>query len=237
MLNSRSILASALAVSALTLGACSADPADKATDAAKDGAAAVSSVAEKSGETVSETKAADKSETAAEADVTFVDGVVRAMEEGKDMTAIFGKVTNNSDKDITITGFTADVDAKIFEVHEVVDGVMREKEGGLPIPAGETVELKPGSDHLMIMGVGTPIKAGEEVQATLEFGDGSTLKLDPLPVRTMGAGTENYEDLHGGHNMAGHGAPASEGMGAHAGHDMGHGMGNGMTESAAPMSH
>ena len=198
MLNPRTLVVSAVAISALTLSGCAQDANDAAApekDAATTSAAAQTSA--------TPTK---KASDAAEAEVTFTDGVVRAMEGDKDMTAIFGNVTNNSDKDITLTGFSADVDAKHFEVHEVVDGVMREKQGGLDIPAGETVELKPGGEHLMIMGVGTPIKAGEEVDVTFEFADGSTLQLDPLPVRTMGAGTENYEDLaghggHGGHGM------------------------------------
>ena len=46
---------------------------------------------------------------------------------------------------------------------------MRPLEDGLDIPAGETVILKPGSFHLMFMGVTDPIEAGEENEITLVF--------------------------------------------------------------------
>jgi len=39
----------------------------------------------------------------------------------------------------------------------------------LPIPAGGSVELKPGSFHIMIMNVTQPLKAGSTIQVTLTF--------------------------------------------------------------------
>jgi len=37
----------------------------------------------------------------------------------------------------------------------------------LPLPAGQAVALKPGSYHVMLMGLQRPIKAGETVPLTL----------------------------------------------------------------------
>lgn len=46
---------------------------------------------------------------------------------------------------------------------------MREQEGGILIPAGETVTLMPGGLHVMFMGLGAPFEAGAQINATLVF--------------------------------------------------------------------
>jgi hypothetical protein len=46
---------------------------------------------------------------------------------------------------------------------------MRPVEGGLEIKPGETVELKPGSFHVMLMGLKQPLRKGEKVKGTSEF--------------------------------------------------------------------
>jgi periplasmic copper chaperone A len=60
-----------------------------------------------------------------------------------------------------------------FEVHSMVmeQGVakMRPVEGGLEIKPGETVELKPGSFHVMLTGLTQPLEKGQRVKATLQF--------------------------------------------------------------------
>lgn len=111
------------------------------------------------------------------------------------MTAIFGTLHNHTDKDVNVVGFTSSVKAKHYEIHEVVDGVMQEKEGGFDIPAGESVELAPGGFHFMVMGVTEPVMAGETATLTLELADGSTIELGDIPVRTIGAGDEDYGDM------------------------------------------
>ena len=135
--------------------------------------------------------------------ITTENAVVRASVEDSDMTAVFATLVNNSDDEINVSGFTADVDAASFEIHEVVDGVMQEKPGGFVIPAGESIELAPGGDHFMIMGLANPIEAGDEVTLTLDLADGSEIELDPIPARTIAAGDEDYGDLgtegHEGH--------------------------------------
>lgn len=47
----------------------------------------------------------------------------------------------------------------------------------LAIPAGGTVELKPGSYHLMLMKPKRALQPGDVVTATLSFDDGSTLTV------------------------------------------------------------
>lgn len=60
--------------------------------------------------------------------------------------------------------------AGMVEIHEMkmADGVMRMRAvDALPLPAGQPVALKPGSYHVMLMGLKAQIKAGETVPLTL----------------------------------------------------------------------
>lgn len=93
---------------------------------------------------------------------------------------------------ITNTGKTADrliggstVIAKRFEIHEMAmaDGVMKMRElaQGLEIKPGETVELKPGGYHIMLMDLQSRPQAGANVAATLKFEKAGDVALD-LPV-------------------------------------------------------
>ncbi|GAB2498367.1 hypothetical protein CATRI_07305 [Corynebacterium atrinae] len=153
------------------------------------------------GESASESKAntatsAAAPSTVAHADVedsvTFTNAFVRAKGTDKDMTGIFGVFHNFSDHEVNVVGFKADFDDAKYEVHEVVDGVMREKEGGIVIPAGGTHELVPGGDHLMILDHKEEIPAGGEINLVIELGDGTTIEVPNVPVRTINSGDENY---------------------------------------------
>ena len=60
--------------------------------------------------------------------------------------------------------------AQVVEIHEMKmdNGVMKMPAvEALPLPAGQPVTLKPGSYHVMLMGLKAPIKAGETVPLTL----------------------------------------------------------------------
>ncbi|QGU04759.1 copper chaperone PCu(A)C [Corynebacterium comes] len=172
------IALSVLAVSALTLVGCASGDEDAGTTAATTAAETT---------TTTTAEAVDAAEG-----VTFTEGVVRAKGTDKEMTGIFGTFTNNTDEEINVVGFDADFEGASFELHEVVDGVMQMKPGGFVIPAGETYELAPGGDHMMIMDYVDEIPAGDVVDITVELSDGSTIDVEDLPVRTMNPGDENY---------------------------------------------
>ena len=199
-----SVVGSIVVVGALALAACSPANENDSTEATAEATTttATSTTSTTSTTSAMTTAAAD----AADAPLALTDGFVRATVEGTQMTAIFGTLTNTTDEEINLTGFTASVDAAAYEIHEVVDGVMREKEGGLTIAAGDTHELAPGQDHMMLMGLDTPVEAGDTVDITLILGDGTEIELDPVPVRTIAAGDESYgEDggLMGNNGMNG----------------------------------
>ncbi len=62
-----------------------------------------------------------------------------------------------------------------------IDGgimVMRELQGGIPVPKGATVKLKPGSYHVMFMNVAQPFKEGETIKATLTFEKAGSVNVE-----------------------------------------------------------
>ena len=64
--------------------------------------------------------------------------------------------------------------SSVTELHNTTldeNGVMkmREMKDGIPIPAGQTVELKPGSLHVMFMDLHEPFVAGQSYPLTLKF--------------------------------------------------------------------
>lgn len=192
MLKHPRIFVSIVAASALALAGCSNSEQDSTqNDSAPETAANASAE--------SDDDIADDADDA----LDFEDAVVRAMAEDADMTAIFGTLVNESNEDIEIVAFSSSVDAGINEIHETVDGQMREMEEPLIIPAGESVALEPGGAHFMLMDVKEPVMAGDVVTVTVELADGSTEEFDDIPVRTISAGDENYGDL--GHDHGDHG--------------------------------
>ncbi|AKK06089.1 hypothetical protein CMUST_08825 [Corynebacterium mustelae] len=186
----RTVALCAVAASALILSGCTTsekDSANKVDTATSVMATAASSAVKDAGDKMSKE------------DISFDDAFVRAMESDAKMTAVFGKITNNTDNEITIVGFETDIDAGSFELHEVVDGKMQEKQGGFVIPAGKSHVLEPGHDHFMVMDVSKPVAAGETVNLSVELSDGSMVDFKDIPVRTVAAGDEEYSSDHSDH--------------------------------------
>ncbi|MTI18736.1 copper chaperone PCu(A)C [Rhodobacteraceae bacterium RKSG542] len=100
-------------------------------------------------------------------------------------------ITNKGETADTLVGAASDI-AKKTEIHEmaVKDGVMlmRKLEGGLVIEPGQSVELKPGSFHVMFMGLKAPIKKGEMVEVTLQFENAGDVPVK-MPAAKIGAKT------------------------------------------------
>ena len=100
-------------------------------------------------------------------------------------SAGFMSVKNNGSEDDVLLSVSGDFAEKL-ELHlsHMVDGVMKmtQQEQGIVIPAGGEVLFKPGSYHLMFMGLSKPFVAGETYHVTLEFQQAGTIELD-LPVK------------------------------------------------------
>lgn len=114
-----------------------------------------------------------------------------------DMTGLFMTVENTTGEDLYLVGGTTDgtytdIDLDAHEVVEV-DGemVMQEAEGGILIPAGETVQLMPGGLHIMFWELKSAIPVGDIVHATLNFSNGSFVAVDAVAM-TVEMGQEKY---------------------------------------------
>ncbi len=128
-----------------------------------------------------------KSEPVNAGDLDISGGWVRSMLPGQKVAGGFIVITNNGDADDRLVSVSTPAAPK-SEIHEmaVVDDIMKRRAlpDGLVIPAGETVELKPGGFHLMFMAVPEPFAAGDTVQVTLVFEKAGQVEM-MLPVMKM----------------------------------------------------
>ena len=102
-------------------------------------------------------------------------------------SAAYLVIRNGGESTDRLTGAATPV-AEAVEVHEsrVVNDVMTMREVGvLEIPPGDSVVLKPGGLHLMLLGLRAPLLEGEELDLTLNFEVAGERHLR-IPVRSMG---------------------------------------------------
>lgn len=125
--------------------------------------------------------------------LTVSESWAKALDSG--MTPVFGTLENTSDQDITVTSATTG-SAKSTELHETVMGSggtmqMQPKKGGFVIPAKSKFKLEPGGNHIMLMGLTQPVKAGDDISVELKLTDGSTTKFT-AQVKDFAGAKENY---------------------------------------------
>lgn len=96
----------------------------------------------------------------------------RATPGGAKVGGGFMTITNTGKEPDRLIGGSTEI-STIFEIHEMkMEGSvmrMRALEKGLEIKPGETVELKPGSYHVMMIDLRQPLKEGEKVKGQLIF--------------------------------------------------------------------
>ncbi len=63
---------------------------------------------------------------------------------------------------------------------------MRPVQGGIEIPPGQSVTLRPGGLHVMLIGLSQPLRQGETVPLTLRFERAGEVQV-PLAVQAAGA--------------------------------------------------
>lgn len=136
--------------------------------------------------------------------VTVSDQWVKAADTG--MTGVFGTLKNSGATDVSVVSASSPAAGKV-ELHEVVgqpgSTTMQPKAGGFTIPAGGTHVLAPGGDHIMLMDLIRPLRAGDDVEITLALADGSASAFTAQVREFAGAG-ENYQP-GGGHPAGDHG--------------------------------
>jgi len=114
----------------------------------------------------------------------------RATPKGASTGAAYMTLANNGKTPDRVNCVSSDASAEC-QIHSVTiddNGVMqmRPVEGGLEIKPGETVTLKPGSFHMMLLNLKHPLEQGNAMKATLKFDSAGTVDVE-YPVLAIGA--------------------------------------------------
>lgn len=176
MLSCRSLSAGILSALAIVTGCGTQTATESATQATEATAASPASSASPASDEV----------------LSIVDPWVKAADSG--MTAAFGTLINNTDSEVTIVSAATPASPEV-ELHEVVGSgdktVMREKDGGITIPARGRHQLEPGGDHIMLMDIKDPVQPGSQVPFTLTLKDGSQIEFTAV-AKAFAGGNEEY---------------------------------------------
>lgn len=140
--------------------------------------------------------------TAALAQTVEVKGAwARATVQGQKATGAFMQLTAKDKAQLVSVSSPV---AGVAEVHEMkMNGdvmQMRAVQGGLELPAGKAVELKPGGYHVMLMDLKTPLVKDTSLPLTLVFKDGkgveSKMELKVPVLSTAPVGTAAAHGTH-----------------------------------------
>ncbi len=124
----------------------------------------------------------------AEPGLTITDAyAVTASPKAKSGAGYF-TITNTTDTDDRLLSVTTPA-AAVAKVHTTsvdANGVMqmRDAEDGLPVPAGGSLTLSRGGDHLMLMGLTGELKDGDLLPVTLTFEKAGQITVD-LPLNPV----------------------------------------------------
>ncbi|MDD2728214.1 copper chaperone PCu(A)C [Malikia sp.] len=127
----------------------------------------------------------------AQSSVKIEDAWVRGTVAQQKATGAFMRLT--APRDTRLVAVSSPV-AGVVELHEMSldNGVMKMRAiAGLALPAGKTVELKPGGYHVMLLDLKAPVAAEQQVPLTLVFeaqgGQREQVELK-APARALNAG-------------------------------------------------
>jgi copper(I)-binding protein len=129
----------------------------------------------------------------------------RATPTGAMTGAVYMTLANKTNTADRLTAASSDVASNV-QIHEmtVVNGIMqmRQLTNGLAIPAGGSVTLKPGSYHMMLIGLKKPLIAGQTLPLTLTFAKAGNISIT-VPIQTIGAGQSGKGGMGGMEGMQG----------------------------------
>ncbi|MCX7311575.1 MAG: copper chaperone PCu(A)C [Hyphomicrobiales bacterium] len=126
----------------------------------------------------------------------------RATPKGSEVAGGYLKLINTGTESDRLIGGSSQNAGK-FEIHEMsMDGgvmKMRPLPNGIEIKPGQTVELKPGSYHLMFIGLKEPFVQGKNVKGTLQFEKAGAVDVE-YAIEPVGGTPKGHEGMdHKGH--------------------------------------
>jgi len=138
------------------------------------------------------------------ADATVRDAFARATPPNAQNGAAYATISSETGDRLLSVATPA---ARMAQIHDtaVTDGVakMREMEGGLEIPAGQSVALNPGGKHIMLMGLTGPLVEGAEITLTLTFEKAGAIEVSAPVVKVIPSANlfeEMMMETHGEHD-------------------------------------
>lgn len=117
--------------------------------------------------------------------------------------AVFLEISNGTPKDIHLISANTDV-SSTTEIHTMSmdDGIMEMRRlEKLTVAAEQSASLEPGGDHIMIMGLHSPLKEGSKFPITLNFDNGQSVSAT---VSVLAPGAKPAH-AHDGHDHSSHG--------------------------------
>ncbi len=111
------------------------------------------------------------------------DGWVREGKSGM-MSAAYFTIYNGTTKSDTLWSISSEDisdDIQIHESYKTEDGLMGMRPvGAVPTPSGQSVELKPGGIHIMIIQPYRDLSDGDSIEFEFNFSSGDTLIMLPV---------------------------------------------------------
>lgn len=105
---------------------------------------------------------------------------------GMPTSAAYALLLNLTEQDDVLVSVNTDI-AQAAELHQMSMGdndvmQMRPVEGGIAVPKGAAIVLKPGGFHIMLMELNKTMPAGDMVELTLTFAESGEMQLT-IPVQ------------------------------------------------------
>lgn len=139
--------------------------------------------------------------------ISITNSWVRGTVAGQKATGAFMQLRAPTDAKLLGVSSTITPVVQLHTMH-MDNGVMRMREiPSLDLPAGQTVELKPGSYHIMLMNLNAPLQKGQTIPLTLKLqsADGKLFEQTiEAPVRALTGRKNEHHHHHHGHDNSKH---------------------------------
>ena len=114
------------------------------------------------------------------------DAHIRATPPHTQNSAAFMSINNNSDKALKLVAASSDIAERVeLHSHTMSDGMMKMRQvDEVVIGANASIELKPGSFHVMFFGLKAPLVEGNTVKLKLYFNNGDEIIVD-APIKKI----------------------------------------------------
>lgn len=118
--------------------------------------------------------------TAAAAEPAATQVWARATMPGQTAGAAYLRLASPGDDTLLAVESPAAATVELHEIRRGEDGMARMQAlpGGIAIPAGGTVDLKPGGLHIMLIGLHAPLRKGQRLPLTLILARGGRLAVE-----------------------------------------------------------